>query len=157
MVDTSSSERTRAESETSRSDDQSPRYVSRLTKDTLALILAGGRGSRLYELTAGEVAAHELDRIHVEIALELHPRHPLVEAPEGARATRGVGATQRDVRVERACFRLEADLTERPLDVLFQTAKLRVGPNAQPDDVGAPDGRERAEARPLGVLGGTAE
>lgn len=28
-----------------------PRYVSRLTKDTLALILAGGRGSRLYELT----------------------------------------------------------------------------------------------------------
>ena len=29
----------------------SPRHVSRLTKDTLALILAGGRGSRLYELT----------------------------------------------------------------------------------------------------------
>ncbi len=29
----------------------SPRFVSRLTKDTLALILAGGRGSRLYELT----------------------------------------------------------------------------------------------------------
>jgi glucose-1-phosphate adenylyltransferase len=29
----------------------SPRYVSRLTKDTFALILAGGRGSRLYELT----------------------------------------------------------------------------------------------------------
>ena len=29
----------------------SPRYVSRLTKDTLALVLAGGRGSRLYELT----------------------------------------------------------------------------------------------------------
>lgn len=28
-----------------------PRHVSRLTKDTLALILAGGRGSRLYELT----------------------------------------------------------------------------------------------------------
>jgi glucose-1-phosphate adenylyltransferase len=28
-----------------------PRFVSRLTKDTLALILAGGRGSRLYELT----------------------------------------------------------------------------------------------------------
>jgi glucose-1-phosphate adenylyltransferase len=28
-----------------------PRYVSRLTKDTLALVLAGGRGSRLYELT----------------------------------------------------------------------------------------------------------
>lgn len=27
------------------------RYVSRLTKDTLALILAGGRGSRLHELT----------------------------------------------------------------------------------------------------------
>lgn len=27
------------------------RYVSRLTRDTLALILAGGRGSRLYELT----------------------------------------------------------------------------------------------------------
>ncbi len=32
-------------------EDQNPRYVSRLTKDTLALILAGGRGSRLYELT----------------------------------------------------------------------------------------------------------
>jgi len=28
-----------------------PRFVSRLTKDTVALILAGGRGSRLYELT----------------------------------------------------------------------------------------------------------
>lgn len=28
-----------------------PRFVSRLTRDTLALILAGGRGSRLYELT----------------------------------------------------------------------------------------------------------
>lgn len=33
-------------------EDQNPRYVSRLTKNTLALILAGGRGSRLYELTA---------------------------------------------------------------------------------------------------------
>ena len=31
--------------------DQDTRYVSLLTKDTLALILAGGRGSRLYELT----------------------------------------------------------------------------------------------------------
>lgn len=31
--------------------DQSPRYVSRLTKNTMALVLAGGRGSRLYELT----------------------------------------------------------------------------------------------------------
>ena len=29
-----------------------PRYVSRLTRDTLALVLAGGRGSRLYELTS---------------------------------------------------------------------------------------------------------
>ncbi|MGI8738839.1 MAG: glucose-1-phosphate adenylyltransferase [Gammaproteobacteria bacterium] len=29
----------------------SPRYVSRLTRDTLALILAGGRGSRLNQLT----------------------------------------------------------------------------------------------------------
>ncbi len=28
-----------------------PRYVSRLTRDTMALVLAGGRGSRLYELT----------------------------------------------------------------------------------------------------------
>ena len=28
-----------------------PRFVSRLTRDTLALILAGGQGSRLYELT----------------------------------------------------------------------------------------------------------
>ena len=27
------------------------RYVSRLTRDTLALVLAGGRGSRLHELT----------------------------------------------------------------------------------------------------------
>jgi len=30
---------------------ENPRYVSRLTKNTLALVLAGGRGSRLYELT----------------------------------------------------------------------------------------------------------
>ena len=30
---------------------QDSRYVSRLTKQTLALVLAGGRGSRLYELT----------------------------------------------------------------------------------------------------------
>ena len=29
-----------------------PRFVSRLTRDTLALILAGGRGSRLKQLTA---------------------------------------------------------------------------------------------------------
>ena len=27
------------------------RYVSRLTRQTLALVMAGGRGSRLYELT----------------------------------------------------------------------------------------------------------
>ncbi|MDQ2695254.1 MAG: glucose-1-phosphate adenylyltransferase [Pseudomonadota bacterium] len=31
--------------------DKDPRFVSRLTRRTLALILAGGRGSRLYELT----------------------------------------------------------------------------------------------------------
>ncbi|MCB1709672.1 MAG: glucose-1-phosphate adenylyltransferase, partial [Halioglobus sp.] len=30
---------------------ESARYVSRLTKDTLALVLAGGRGSRLKQLT----------------------------------------------------------------------------------------------------------
>ncbi|MGD8547408.1 MAG: glucose-1-phosphate adenylyltransferase [Thiohalophilus sp.] len=30
---------------------RSPRYVSRLTRDTLALIMAGGRGSRLRQLT----------------------------------------------------------------------------------------------------------
>ncbi|NNC77481.1 MAG: glucose-1-phosphate adenylyltransferase [Woeseiaceae bacterium] len=36
--------------ETSKSDDQ--RFVSRLTRDTVALILAGGQGSRLYELTS---------------------------------------------------------------------------------------------------------
>ena len=41
MVETSSSEEVNV----------GPRHVSRLTKDTLALILAGGRGSRLYELT----------------------------------------------------------------------------------------------------------
>ncbi len=32
-------------------DNPTPRFVSRLTKETLALILAGGRGSRLKELT----------------------------------------------------------------------------------------------------------
>jgi glucose-1-phosphate adenylyltransferase len=31
--------------------DENPRFVSILTRDTLALVLAGGRGSRLYELT----------------------------------------------------------------------------------------------------------
>lgn len=31
--------------------DSGPRFVSKLTRDTYALILAGGRGSRLYELT----------------------------------------------------------------------------------------------------------
>ena len=31
--------------------DENPRFVSRLTRQTLALILAGGRGSRLWELT----------------------------------------------------------------------------------------------------------
>ncbi len=31
--------------------DSNARYVSRLTRDTYAIILAGGRGSRLYELT----------------------------------------------------------------------------------------------------------
>ncbi len=33
------------------SDQDSARYVSRLTRDTLALVLAGGRGSRLQQLT----------------------------------------------------------------------------------------------------------
>lgn len=32
-------------------DYKNPRYVSRITKDTFALVLAGGRGSRLHELT----------------------------------------------------------------------------------------------------------
>jgi len=32
--------------------ENNPRYVSRLTKDTFALVLAGGRGSRLKELTS---------------------------------------------------------------------------------------------------------
>ena len=32
-------------------EEQSARYVSRLTRDTLALVLAGGRGSRLRQLT----------------------------------------------------------------------------------------------------------
>ena len=31
--------------------DQDSRYVSRLIKKTLALVLAGGRGSQLYELS----------------------------------------------------------------------------------------------------------
>ncbi|HIP53148.1 MAG TPA: glucose-1-phosphate adenylyltransferase, partial [Chromatiales bacterium] len=31
--------------------EQNPRFVSRLTRNTLALILAGGRGSRLKQLT----------------------------------------------------------------------------------------------------------
>lgn len=51
MVDPSSSKRVSAEIDKNRPADLSPRYVSRLTKDTLALVLAGGRGSRLYELT----------------------------------------------------------------------------------------------------------
>ncbi|MGK0500063.1 MAG: glucose-1-phosphate adenylyltransferase [Oceanicoccus sp.] len=33
------------------SSEQNYRYISRLTKDTYALVLAGGRGSRLYDLT----------------------------------------------------------------------------------------------------------
>ncbi len=33
------------------SNQDSARYVSRLTRDTLALVLAGGRGSRLQQLT----------------------------------------------------------------------------------------------------------
>ncbi|EAR10038.1 glucose-1-phosphate adenylyltransferase [Reinekea blandensis] len=32
-------------------DYKNPRYVSRITKDTFALVLAGGKGSRLHELT----------------------------------------------------------------------------------------------------------
>ena len=36
--------------DTKQTDDS--RFVSRLTRDTIALILAGGQGSRLYELTA---------------------------------------------------------------------------------------------------------
>jgi glucose-1-phosphate adenylyltransferase len=32
-------------------EEHNPRFVSRLTRETLALVLAGGRGSRLYELT----------------------------------------------------------------------------------------------------------
>ncbi len=35
----------------SKTREQSPRFVSRLTRDTLALILAGGRGSRLKQMT----------------------------------------------------------------------------------------------------------
>ena len=31
--------------------DPEPRFVSRLTKNTYAMVLAGGRGSRLHELT----------------------------------------------------------------------------------------------------------
>ncbi len=33
-------------------EEHDPRYVSRLTRDSMALVLAGGRGSRLYELTS---------------------------------------------------------------------------------------------------------
>ena len=32
--------------------DMNQRFISRLTKDTYALILAGGKGSRLHELTS---------------------------------------------------------------------------------------------------------
>ena len=35
--------------------DTSPRHISRLTRNTLALVLAGGRGSRLHDLTAWRV------------------------------------------------------------------------------------------------------
>lgn len=34
-----------------RQDTPNPRHVSRMTRETMALVLAGGRGSRLYELT----------------------------------------------------------------------------------------------------------
>ena len=34
------------------SETEDARFVSRLTRDSLALVLAGGRGSRLHELTA---------------------------------------------------------------------------------------------------------
>ena len=34
-----------------KNDSTEPRFVRRLTRNTLALVLAGGRGSRLYELT----------------------------------------------------------------------------------------------------------
>lgn len=34
-----------------RGDNPNPRHVSRMTRDSLALVLAGGRGSRLHELT----------------------------------------------------------------------------------------------------------
>jgi len=32
-------------------DDPAPRFVSRITKNTYAMVLAGGRGSRLHRLT----------------------------------------------------------------------------------------------------------
>lgn len=38
------------------------RFVSRLTRDTLALVLAGGQGSRLYELTRWRA---KIGRAHV--------------------------------------------------------------------------------------------
>lgn len=41
-----------ARDEKGRGVEANPRYVSRLTRNTLALVLAGGRGSRLYELTS---------------------------------------------------------------------------------------------------------
>ena len=51
MADTSSSVSIGADINRTRAANPGPRYVSRLTKDTFALVLAGGRGSRLYELT----------------------------------------------------------------------------------------------------------
>ena len=51
MVDADSKVRVGADIDRNRAADVGPRYVSKLTKDTLALVLAGGRGSRLYELT----------------------------------------------------------------------------------------------------------
>ena len=49
--------------------DQSSRYISNLTRDTYALILAGGKGSRLHELTNWRANRHFISAVNLELSI----------------------------------------------------------------------------------------